>query len=57
MDMRVDAAGDHDLPRCVDGPSGADRGEAAGRSDRGEMLTGHTDIGWLRTRGKDGEAA
>ena len=57
MDMRIDAARDHDLPRRIDGSSGADRGEAAGRADRGDMLAVHSDIGPLGTRGKDGDAA
>ena len=57
MDMRIDAARHHDLPGGVDGPSGADRREAAGRADRGDMLAVHSDIGPLGTRGKDGDAA
>ena len=57
MDMRVDAARDHDLARRVDDPSGADRGEAAGRADRGDVLAGDADIGRLGTRGQDGATA
>jgi len=57
MDVRVDAAGDHDLPRRVECSSRSDRGEAAGRADRGDMLTVDPDIGGLRTRGKHGGAA
>jgi hypothetical protein len=51
MDMRVDAARDHDLPRGVDGPSGTDPREAPGRADRRNMLAGYADIGGLGTRG------
>jgi len=47
MDMRVDAARDHDLPRGVDGPSGTDPREAPGRADRRNMLAGYADIGGL----------
>ena len=57
MHMRVDATGDHDLPRRVDGPSGANAGKAAWRADRGNMLAGNADIGRLGARGEGGEAA
>ena len=57
MHMRVDPAGDHDLPRGVDGPSGADRGEGAASADRRDMFAVHPDIGRLGTRGKDGGTA
>jgi hypothetical protein len=57
MDMRVDAARDHDLARRVDHATRTERGEAAWRADRGNALAGHPDIGRLRTRRKDGETA
>ncbi len=57
MDMRVDAARDHDLSRGVDHPPGAEGREAARRADRRDPLAGDADIGGLRTRGKDGDAA
>ena len=57
MDMRVDAARDRDLPRGVDDPPGAEGGKAARRADRGDFFAGDTDIGWLRSRRKDGETA
>jgi hypothetical protein len=34
----VDAARDHDLPRGVDDPAGAKRGEASRRADRDDAL-------------------
>src|SRR5262249_31266294 len=55
MDMRVDAARNHDLPRSLDDPPRANVGETAGRSDRSNALAAYADIGRLRTRGKDGE--
>ena len=57
MDMRIDAAGDHDLPRGVDRSSSADCGEAARRADRGDVLARNPDIGGLRPRWKDGGTA
>ncbi len=57
MDMRVDAARNDDLPGGVDHPRRADRGEAAGRADRDDMLAGDANIGRLGTGGKDGKAA
>ena len=45
MDMRVDAAGDHDLPRGVDRAAGAERGEAARRADRDDLFALDADIG------------
>ena len=47
MDMRIDAARDHDLPGRIDDPPGADRGEAARRADRRDLLAGDPDIGRL----------
>jgi len=57
VDMRIDAAGDDDLARGVDHPSGAERGKAARRADRGDLLAGNADIGRLRPGGQDGQAA
>ena len=57
MDMRVDAAGDDDLARGVDDPPGAERGEAARRADRGDLLAGDADIGRLGPEGRTASAA
>jgi hypothetical protein len=57
MDMRVDAAGNDDLSGSVDHPPGAERGEAARPTDRGDLLAGNADIGRLRPRGQDRKAA
>jgi hypothetical protein len=54
MDMRVDASGNDDLPRCVDSPFGAYAGKAAGRADRGNMLATDADIGRHGARREDG---
>jgi len=52
MDMRVDAARDHDLARGIDDPPRTDGGKAAGRADRDDLLAGDGDIGRLGTRGR-----
>ncbi len=57
MDMRIDAAGDDDLAAGIDHPSGTERGEAARRADRGDLVPGDPDIGRLGSRRQDGEAA
>jgi hypothetical protein len=57
MDMRVDAAWNDNLPRCVDYPPGTEGGEAAGRADRGNVLAADANIGWFGTLGKDGGTA
>jgi hypothetical protein len=57
MDMRVDAAWDHDLAGGVDDPPRTDRSKTTGRADRDDLLAGDGDIGRLGPRGKDGEAA
>jgi hypothetical protein len=54
MDMRVDAARNHNLPRRIDDPAGADRREAAGRADRRDLALCDPDVGRLRPRGQDG---
>ena len=57
MHMRVDAAGDDDLPCGIDDPAGTDRGKAARRADRGDFFAGDADVGRMRARRKDGETA
>ena len=57
MDMRVDAAGDDDLAGGVDDAAGTERGQAARRADRRDVLPGNTDIGRLRSGGQDNQAA
>jgi hypothetical protein len=57
MDMRVDAARDHDLPRGVDHPPGAEHRKAARRADGGDFFAGDADVGGFRARGQDGETA
>ena len=57
MDVRVDAAGDDDLARGIDGAAGAERGEAPRRADRGDLAAGNADIGRLRPRWQNGETA
>ncbi len=57
MHMRVDPAGDDDLAGGVDDAPGADRGEAARRADRRDLLAENADIGRLRPRGQHGEPA
>src|SRR5579864_9387412 len=57
VDMRVDAAGDDDLAGGVDDPPGAEGGERARPADRDDMLALNADIGRLRSRGQDGQAA
>ena len=59
--MRIDAAGDDDLAIGIDHPPHlsrwAERGEAARRADRGDLVAGDADIGRLGSRGQDGKAA
>ena len=43
--MRIDAAGNDDLPGRVDDPRRADRRKAARRADRGDLAAGDPDIG------------
>jgi hypothetical protein len=57
MDMRVDAAGDDDLPGRVDGALGAQSGKAAGRADGDDPLALDADIGLLRAGGEHGGSA
>ena len=57
MHMRIDAAGNDDLPRGVDDPRGAERGKAARRADRCDFFADNADIGGLRAGGKNGEPA
>ena len=57
MHVRVDAAGDHDLPRGVDRAAGTERGETARRADRDDLFALHGDIGLFRPVRKDGQAA
>ena len=57
MDVRVDAAGDHDLAGGVDRAPGAQRGEAAGGADRGDALALDADIGLLRAGRQNGKTA
>ncbi len=45
MDVRVDAAGNDDLPRSIDRPPGPDRGQTARRADRDDLPARHADIG------------
>src|SRR5689334_7057568 len=47
MDMRVDAAGDHDLAGGVEDPPAADRREAPRGADRGDLAADHNYIGRL----------
>jgi hypothetical protein len=47
MDMRVDAARDHDLSRGVDDPVCTEGGKAARRADRRDFVAGGADVGWF----------
>jgi hypothetical protein len=49
MDVRVEAARDHDLPGGVDDPHGADRRETSRPADGGDLAAADTDIGLFRS--------
>ncbi len=51
MDMRVDAARDHDLARGVDHPPGPYRSQVARPADRDDLLAGDADISRLGAGG------
>ena len=55
MDMRIDPAGNDDLPRRVDDPSGPESGETPGRANGYDLTAGDTEISRLRPRRKNRE--
>jgi len=48
MDVRIDAARDHDLSGSVNDPSAADLREASRRADRDDLASSYADVGGFR---------
>src|SRR5262249_12098438 len=57
MHMRINSPGYNNLPRGVDDTSGGDPGKAAGRTYSSDARPLDCNIGWLRTRRKNGDTA